>query len=364
MRATVISLNDLGPGDIGAWADLYARTAEPNPYFAPHFVLAAARGLDRTDVGLLVARTGRDWAGCLPVVRARTWRRVPLPSLTTWLHGYCLLGTPLLDGGGLAAAAAALVHGARRDRHATFVALEWLGADGPVGEAFAHVLSGRRDERPHVSERFERATLHRRAENDYLDGRLSSKKRKELRRQRRALERDLGGEVVVRDRAGEPDAVEAFLRLEASGWKGREGTAMGVIPGHDRFFRDVCASFAVDGRLELLSMEIEGRELAMQCNLLTDEALFCFKVAYDEELSRYSVGVQLELEAIDAFHEHKDLMWMDSCAAPDNELINMLWADRRPLETVVLPAGARLRRAARPAVVAFDAARKLSRSLR
>ena len=364
MRANVIPVNDLGPADISAWADLYARAAEPNPYFAPHFVLAAARGLARSDVGLLVARDGHNWAGCLPVVRARTWRRVPLPSLTTWLHGYCLLGTPLLDGGDLTASAAALVNGARRDRNATFVAFEWLGADGPVGDAFAEVLTGRRDERPHVSERFERATLRRRDENDYLEGRLSSKKRKELRRQRRALERALEGEVVVRDRAGEEAAVEAFLRLEASGWKGREGTAMGVIPGHDRFFRDVCASFAVDGHIELLSMEVGDREVAMQCNLLTDDALFCFKVAYDEELSRYSVGVQLELEAIDLFHERKDLMWMDSCAAPDNELINTMWADRRPLETIVLPAGARLRRAARPAVVAFDAARKLTRSLR
>lgn len=362
MRATVTALNDLTPAEIGAWGDLYARAAEPNPYLAPHFVTAAARGMDRSDVGVLVARSGRDWVGCLPVVRARTWRRVPLPSLTTWLHGYCLLGTPLLDGADLTESASALVAGARRDRSATFVALEWLPADGAVGEAFAEVFGGQRDERPYVSERFERATLHRRPENDYLD--LSAKKRKDLRRQRRALERDLGGEAVVRDRAGEAAAVEAFLKLEASGWKGREGTAMGVIPGHDRFFRDVCASFAVDGRLELLSMEIEGRELAMQCNLLTDDALFCFKVAYDEDLSRHSVGVQLELEAVDAFHARKDVLWMDSCAAPDNELINRLWPDRRSLETVVLPAGARLRRAARPAVAAFDVARKLTRSIR
>jgi CelD/BcsL family acetyltransferase involved in cellulose biosynthesis len=364
MRASVTPLSDITPAELASWADLYARAAEPNPYFAPHFVLAAARGLGRSDVGLLVARSGSEWVGCLPIVRARTWRRVPLPSLTTWLHDYCLLGTPLLDGGDLAESAGALVAGARRDRHATFVALEWLGADGPVGDAFAEVLTGRRDERPHVSERFERATLQRRPENDYLDGRLSSKRRKELRRQRRALERELGGEVVVHDRAGEEAAVEAFLRLEASGWKGREGTAMGTIPGHDRFFRDVCASFAVDGHLELLSMEVEGREVAMQCNLLTDDALFCFKVAYDEELSRFSTGVQLELEAIDLFHARKDLMWMDSCAAPDNELINGLWPDRRPLETLVLPAGARLRRAARPAIAAFDAARKLTRAVR
>jgi CelD/BcsL family acetyltransferase involved in cellulose biosynthesis len=291
------------------------------------------------------------------VVRGRSWRRVPLPSLTTWRHSYCLLGTPLLAAGDLGAAAEALIASAKRDRAATFLALEWMGADGPVAEAFAAALEGRH---AHVAERFERATLRRRPEPDYLEGRVSAKKAKELRRLRRALERELGAEIDVRDRAGDGAAVEAFLRLEASGWKGRAGTAMAVIPGHDRFFREVCASFAEAGRLELLSLEAGGRELAMQCNLLAGGALFCFKVAYDDELARYSLGVQLELAAIDVFHARGDLAWMDSCADADNELINGLWPDRRALETLAVPAGARLRRAARPAIAAVDAARKLT----
>src|SRR4051794_30724625 len=126
MRASVTPLSELTAAETGAWAELYEHAIEPNPYFAPDFVRSAARGLGRDDVGLLVAG---DWEACLPVVRERSWRRVPLPALSTWLHSYCLLGTPLAVS---AAAARALVAGGRADRGAAFLALEWLGTGGPV----------------------------------------------------------------------------------------------------------------------------------------------------------------------------------------------------------------------------------------
>src|SRR3712207_8273461 len=31
--------------------------------------------------------------------------------------------------------------------------------------------------------------------------------------------------------------------------------------------------------------------------------------------------------------------WSDSCAAPDNEMINRLWPDRRSLATLLVPTG-------------------------
>ena len=73
----------------------------------------------------------------------------------------------------------------------------------------------------------ERAMLERRPEDDYLSG-MKTKRRRELDRQRRRLGEELGGEGPAEtvDRSEDPDAVADFLRLEAGGWKGREGTAM------------------------------------------------------------------------------------------------------------------------------------------
>ena len=45
---------------------------------------------------------------------------------------------------------------------------------------------------------------------------------------------------------------------------------------------------------------------------------------------------------MDVFHAAGALALVDSCADPDNELINGLWPDRRTLSTLIFPsAGAR-----------------------
>ena len=62
------------------------------------------------------------------------------------------------------------------------------------------------------------------------DNPLTGDRRRSNARRRRGLEKDFGGEVSVVDRTHDPEAMADFLRLEASGWKGRgDGTAYGVI---------------------------------------------------------------------------------------------------------------------------------------
>jgi CelD/BcsL family acetyltransferase involved in cellulose biosynthesis len=74
----------------------------------------------------------------------------------------------------------------------------------------------------------------------------------------------------------------------------------------------------------------------MQWNLLAADAIFCLKVAYDEDLASCSPGAQLEVRAVEAFHHRIEVNWIDSCTTPDNELINRLWPDRRRIASVVV----------------------------
>jgi CelD/BcsL family acetyltransferase involved in cellulose biosynthesis len=219
------------------------------------------------------------------------------------------------------------------------VALERLSADGPVAAA----LDGAFDEagvRPIVWATEERAALRRREDGQYVELSLSSKRRRELRRQRSLMERELGGPLECVDAAGDPAAVEAFLALEAAGWKGRAGTAMELARAGE-FFREACCGLAERGRLQLLLLRSGDRLVAAKCNLTSDDAVHCFKIAHDETLGRFSPGVQLELENISAFHDRTELAWMDSCAAPDTQMINRLWPDRRTVTTLLVPgAGA------------------------
>lgn len=337
MRALTLSLKELSEGDLEAWRDLTGRAAEPNPFFEPPFVMAAARRLPAHDLQLWVIAEGNEWLACLPVSSHSVWHRLPARWSTTWRHAYCYLGTPLVDRDRCGPAVAALVEAIRESGPTRLFAFELLGATGPVSDALAAAVTERRI--PTVTyERFERAALFRRAEPTYLDETLRPSRRKELRRLERRLGEELGAEIEVREVADDPRAYEEFLRLEGLGWKGREATALNSNTEHAAFFRELCHSFRQEERLQLLSLGTSEHAVAMQCNLLAGDRVFCFKVAYDEAHARYSPGVQLEVRAIEVFHAWPAVSAMDSCADPDNDLVNRLWPDRLRLTTIVVPA--------------------------
>lgn len=359
--ADLIPLDELEDRDLQAWREIADRAIEPNPFFEPEMVLPAARWLASGEVALLVAKDVNGWAACLPVHRASRWRKLPLRSLVAWRHQYSFLGTPLIDGTRAYRALATVVERAVRDRVASGFALDWVGDDGAVSTALREVVEDSR--LPTTTfESFERAVLRRRPEPSYLEETLSAKRRKELRRLERRLGDDLGAALVVAERGHERGALAEFARLEAEGWKGREGTALASNDRHARFFEELCLGFAGIGRLQLLGLQVAERTVAMQCNLVAGDALFCFKVAYDERLARYSPGLQLELRAVETFHAMSEVAWMDSCAAPDNQLMNGLWPDRRRLASIGIArrgivgrswvsgarAGARVRERRRP----------------
>jgi len=332
--------------DAQAWRELAARAAVPNPFYEPELLLPAVRHLSGGDgVRLLIATDARGaWIGLLPVVRLRRWHGMPTVAHATWVHPYCFLGAPLLAVGHEDEAARALLATLRR--RAVLVAMEYLPADGAMVAACR---------RPVVWNAWERAALHRRPQDDYVETTLASKRRRELRRLRTRFEAEQGAPLRCEEATVGDGAVETFLALEASGWKGRAGTAM-QSAAHADFFRETCAAFAACERLQLVALRAAGRTIAMQCNLLAGDGVFCFKLAVDEDYARYSPGVQLQVDNVHLFHDRPGLQWEDSCADPENQMINRLWPDRRHLTSVIAPgAGAvgRLGRAQAGAAVAI-----------
>lgn len=322
--------HELTEAEVSRWRELAGRAAEPNPFFLPEYVFAAAHAGVAQGVLLIVA-DGERWIGCLPLQRSLRWRSFTLPCLTPWLPDYAFLSTPLIAEDALTTATQVLAE-ALRACPVAFVVLNQLDPDDAVGRALSERLPGAL-----VHREVARAALRRGSGPDG-DAWLTSGRAKRLRKLRRRLERHLHGEVVVRDLADDPSAPERFLELELRGWKGHERTALASRPGHADFFRRMCVSMAAGGRLQLLSLECGDRVAAMQCNLLDGHTAFAFKVAYDPALARHSPGVVLELEAIRVFNELSAIEFVDSCAEPDNELINRLWPDRRRIQTLLVPA--------------------------
>jgi len=337
----------VGPGLRAGWADLTATALEPNPFFGPDAVLAASRHLGGEGVSLLCVHDDADRLRvALPVCPARRYAHLPVPVLRAWQHDYSFLGTPLVSAHDPVGALGELVDFLIGERPAPWLALDLLAADGPVVAALLQALRLRgRWPTPFAPTR--RAWLARRPQPTYLADTVRGTHLKELRRLRRVLSRQLGEEIATTDVAADPAGVEEFLALEAAGWKGRAATAFARRPGHDAFFRSVCTAARGQGSLQLLRLGGDGPAAAMKCNLRAGPGVFCFKIAYDEELARCSPGVLLELDNIDWFHRG-DAEWMDSCADPNNEMINRLWPDRLELTTLLVPlAGARGTAAAR-----------------
>lgn len=333
MNCEVISLGNLSARDLQAWRELSDHAVEPNPFFDPDFVLPAASALgERDEVGLLVVTNGAVWCGCVPIRRYRRWHRIPLRSIGTWRHRYCFLGTPLVRPDVEREALEAMIATLGHLEGNFFCALEWVSTEGPLREHLRDVLPSD----TLVFERFRRATLDRRADADYLDGWVKSKDRRELRRRSRLLGEELGGTPALVDRSEDTDAIEDFLTMEAAGWKGEAGTALASNPAHAQFFRDVTKRFAARRSLNLIFLEVGETEVAGTCDFVAGGVDFCFKVAYDESLGRFAPGRDLTFKMIDRFHADHSLRMLDSCTAPDNDLYNRMWRDRRTLETFVI----------------------------
>jgi CelD/BcsL family acetyltransferase involved in cellulose biosynthesis len=349
VRAAILGLDDLSAADVERWRALARQAAEPNPFFEPEYVLPAARLIGGRRLGLAVVKDADGWTACLPVHRPRRWHRVPLGCVATWQHKYCFLGTPLVRAGRVEAAIAAIANELGRQR-GELVGLDALADEGPVREAL-RVANQRRGASEVPVSRYRRAVLRRRAGGEG-DLAVKAKHRRELERKRRRLAEELGAPLQAVDLADDAGAIEDFLRLEASGWKGRGGTAVASLEHEAEFFRAICASFRELGRLHLLSLQADGRRLAMACNLRAAEGVFGLKIAFDERWRRYSPGAQLLLDHLGWFERRTDADWLDSCVPPENELVNRLWPESRGIVTLAIAAGSARGRLAEAAIAA------------
>lgn len=121
--------------------------------------------------------------------------------------------------------------------------------------------------------------------------RLSGNFRSNLNKARNRLTREPGVQWQV---AATPAQIEAafddFLQVEASGWKGREGTAIACRPELVRFYRRLIGHFAPVDRLRINALGVGGRTIAAQFCPLDADTLYIYKLGYDEEHSRLAPG--------------------------------------------------------------------------
>lgn len=323
---------------VPSWRALSKRATEPNGYYLPEWELAVnASARDRGDAAALTAWSdASQLIGLMPVISL--WRacKIPLPALVS-ADPYGTLSTPPLDRELAEDAAAGLLQQARQSGAHALI-LRDLSLDGAAMKSFAEVL--RRDGlQPIVLQSHVRACLDAtRDADELLQDALGAKKLKELRRQRNRLAEH---GAITFDVAREPRdiavALETFLKLEASGWKGQRGTALGQHGGDAAFIRRATAGLAETGQCEIVTLLTGDTPVASAIVPRHQDRAFYFKLGVDERFAKFSPGVQLTLDLTRHLCADPSIRLADSTANPGHPMIDPIWRGRLAIGDVLIP---------------------------
>ena len=322
------------------WRELAGCAIEPNGYYLPEWELAVnAFAPGRGAASMLAA--WRDASpprliGLMPVVSLwRAWR-IPLPALVS-AHPYGTLCTPPLDRDVAEDAVTQLMRQARR-AGARALILRDMSLDGAAMKAFSDAV--RRDGlRPRVLQSGLRACLDATRNGDQLlHDALGARRLKELRRQRsRLAEHGAVAFDVARTRDEVSAALEIFLKLEASGWKGQRGTALIQHHGDANFIRRAAIALAASGQCEIVTLRAGDAPVAAAIVLRHQHRAFYFKLGIDERFAKFSPGVQLTLDLTRHLCADPTITSADSTASPDHPMINPIWRGRLAIGDVLIP---------------------------
>jgi hypothetical protein len=355
-RMSVVVIDDFTVLEkyVPAWEDLAANAIEPNAFYEPWMMMPAIRTMGagrRLQFALVLANEPArpDGApllcGIFPLEQQNHYqglsRKLPFKTLRLWKHKYCYLCTPLVREGYGQQVIAAFFDWLDAGSHdCSLMEFRFIAGDGLFNGLLIDYFE-RHAKLHYISMYFLRAMFRPTTDADtYLCATLSAKHRKMIRRQERQLSEI--GRLEYDALTPDDDVevwIEEFLQLEASGWKGRENSAIASDESDQSYFRSIAKEAFRRGRLSMLALRLDGRPIAIKCDFPAGRGLFTFRIAFDENYARNSPGMLLEIENVRRLHARSQIEWVDSCNDSFNFMFNRLWLERRTILDVVVGAG-------------------------
>jgi CelD/BcsL family acetyltransferase involved in cellulose biosynthesis len=307
-------------------------------------------------VRLAVIRDGDETRSRLRLLVPFSVERPPVPFgvnvMRTWSSPFGPLGTPLLDRDDPAGVIEDFFAMLARPhlKLPKVLVLPEVRLDGPVASLLGAVAETR-GLAFITTGAAERPFLESKLDGDaYLKQSLKAHHLREFRRLKRRLEDKGKLEHVVARTAEEIRlATEAFLTLEASGWKGRERTAMAIDRFRAAFAREAMHRLSEEDMCRIHSLILDGKPIACLVVFIEAGVAYTWKTAYDEVWSAYSPGTLLMIEVTKQHLDDPNIVATDSCAVPDHPVMSRLWSERKPVGTIVVGLTPEADRAARQA---------------
>lgn len=322
---------------------LAARAIDPNVYYTPQFLVPAMPRLDERSVRLMVVRDEMRGRSRLRLLMPYSIERAGViggvQTIRAWTHPFGPVGTLPLDGDDPEGTLASFFKALSDPGFGLpdILVLPDLRIDGPMSRALVSVASTLGLPLKTVNA-FDRAALVKsEGDEDYLRRSLSGKRRREVRRQARLLDqKGTVGFEVAREPTAVRLALEEFLVLESSGWKGRARSALVMDRYRAAFAREAVNGLAAHDRARIYTLSVSGEPIASLVALVVGGEAFAWKMAYDERFAAASPGLQLMLRASGAMLGDAAIRRADSCAVPDHFLMNRVWKQRIGLATLVV----------------------------
>ena len=311
-----------------AWEELSRNTIEENPYYSPTYMRALLENTEiNTDImALAVYREGK-LAGFCPFITDK-WRWLGAASVNrAWKNPYITLTTPLVERHNPRQTVQALLMAMAG--HATagrFWLFEELNLDGPAGVLIDEVVR-KRNLSSCVFDEFDRPTLEQGSTFDqHMLDHVSKKRRRDLKRNRKRLSEK--GRVEMRFFTSGPQleaAVEDFLRIEASGWKGERGTALACNQNLLAFARQAFGTSCGKTITRADVLYLDEQPIAVSLAIYVGKTAFTLKCTYDESYRTYSPGLLLEQDIIEDFLKNHWVERLDSATAAGGHVVQGLW---------------------------------------
>jgi hypothetical protein len=330
-----------------AFAELARRALEPNPHMSPAAVAAARVVVPEDRIVILAAWLSEALgserlAGIWALRRQRDWRTGFAAVLTTpILPLYEVSSLPVIDADHAEDVMQAMLRHllASGDLPRT-LAVPLLPLEGPSFAAIEEACRAT-GSRLGTCERWQRPVMQPQPGDDaerYLRRTLGQGYKKRMQ-QFRAIARH--GAMSFRRRRGEAAraALPEFVALEAAGWKGEAGTAIARLPQASAYFDSLATQFAAADALQIDTLLLDDRPLAMGLLVESAGTRHFLKIAYDESQARHSPGRALTIAMLQADFAGTPPSFFDSGAGDGVDAGTYVWGERRAMGNAVIRLG-------------------------
>ncbi|RBO93113.1 GNAT family N-acetyltransferase [Pseudochrobactrum asaccharolyticum] len=312
-----------------------APPAEQNIFNHPDFLRPALEHFATDNCGLITTgSTAPDFLMPFQVTRAGLGLR---KTIYCWSNLYATQGTPLISARTMPdTLEKALAELSEHGLPDTLV-LPDISLDGVFAQALSDLAQRKNLPLQIIRQQMRPVLLNGTNAETYLTNAIGKNHHREYRRLwRRLSETGKLEHQIATDKAAIIPALEDFLSLEASGWKGAGGTAFLTRQRDADFARQAVHAFASKQLVQIHALKLDDKTIASLVVFISGDQAWTWKTAYDETLRAYSPGVLLMIEVLKKHLSNPVLRITDSCAIPDHPVMSRLFHERANFGTLIL----------------------------